>query len=619
MSAITSLPQVPASRRTRLSRTVFDWAFSMLVILIGVFQLTHYQHFADFMGDVSYPDLARSLLEHGSYQIRLLPQTTLPPGLPIILACAGKFLGISPAVAFGVVAVFTILGIIAAYELLRRVEGRGVAVSACLLLMSCPPIFGFNTAVVFPEMPYLFMSMAAILLVLAIDRAQPGARVIHWIFLLAAVLPLAILIRSVGVALLAAFFTWIAASLLADRAAGRRRVIRFALPVALGIAAQLGWTLWAQHHQVLEWKLPGYPASYVQQLKVKNGQYPELGYAHLSDIPNRISRNVIARAAGFSQLFFGRGVSRFWSSPAIAGLIILIVTGLATSFRGGGQIYDWYFVWYEFIFMLWPWDYRDRFILPIIPLAWLYLWRGAKAIAHFLMHRPRKAGLALLLVGFSLCLCSAAFVLHLATFPPTPGHVRGDHLQPLAATAFWAAVALLGAVVLLWHQLNPTVFADAAHWAQRVLPLYFRIGAATAIILLTTSNLRALLRAGHYNLHPIPSEQGLYPEFQASAWIRSHEPSGVVVMAREPEFVFHYTQDPAVWFPPISDPAVLMAGIRRLHVSVIEVAHHSDTYWLPSEEACFLALQHAYPSSIHVIHRGSNYSVYEVEPSALQP
>lgn len=613
MNTVTTLAQGQSNRGTSVARFAADWAIYIFLTLVAAFQLVHYPHFADYLSDVTYPDLARSLLEKGSYQIRLLPQTTLPPGLPLILAIIGKFFTLSPTVAFGTIAVSTGLGLIASYELLRRVEGRAIAAIACLLLASCPALFGFNTAVVFPEMPYLFMSMAALLLVLKIDRTPRGVRLVFLVLLLGLVFAVAILIRSVGVALIAGLVAWVLASFFRSREVGRRRLARFVIPLAFGLAAQLSWTVWAQRHQTVEWQLPGYPGSYVSQLRVKDGQHPELGFAHLSDIPGRVERNIVTRAAGFTQLLLRRNVSKFWSSPAIVGLVMVIAVGLVSSLRSGGQLYDWYFLWYECIFMAWPWDYRDRFVIPIVPLACLYLWRGGKTIKNYLIRQPRNAGLAFALLGFLLCICSGAFALRLATFPVSQHHVRGDHLQTIAATVFWAFLAVAGLVILKLQRDGQANFARTIRAAESALSFPFWLAATFGLASLVGSGVKTIVAIGHDRLHPDVTKESLYPELDASDWIRIHEPSHLVIMAREPEFVFHYAHQPTVWFPPISDPKVLMDGIQRYHVDMVVVARHQPSYWLPTEVDCFRALEQAYPGVFRLIHRGPDDSVFEVE------
>src|SRR5437667_50653 len=77
---------------------------------------------------------------------------------------------------------------------------------------------------------------------------------------------------------------------LRDRRLARTRLLKY-LPVLLvGIAVQGAW----MHRKPApsEWSLPGYPGSYLQQLKLKRGNYPELGMAKWSDIPDRVTTNL---------------------------------------------------------------------------------------------------------------------------------------------------------------------------------------------------------------------------------------------------------------------------------------------------------------------------------------
>src|SRR5215469_17137004 len=117
MNAIGSLRRISTERDKSLARLAVDWAIYFFILMLGAFQFAHYPHCADYLADVTYPDLAGSILEKGTYVLRLQPQTTLPPGLPIILAMVGRLAGLSPVITFGVVAISTALGLITAYEL----------------------------------------------------------------------------------------------------------------------------------------------------------------------------------------------------------------------------------------------------------------------------------------------------------------------------------------------------------------------------------------------------------------------------------------------------------------------------------------------------------------------
>jgi hypothetical protein len=611
-------------RGENLPSTVADVAVYTFILLMGAFQLAHYPHTADFMNDVTYPDLARSILEQGSYQLRFLPQTTFPPVFPLILAAVGSILGLTPAALFPVIAISATLGLLAAYELLCRVEGRVVAAGTCLLLASSPVLFGFNTAVIYPEMPFFLMSMLVLLLALKIDRTERGKVLIGWVLLLCVALVLAVLIRSVGVALVAGLGAWIAMSLLVVPEAGWRRLRKFLIPLALGLAAHMGWSMWAQRHEILEWQLPGYPQSYISQLKLKDGHYPELGEAHLSDIPGRVGQNILKRAAGLSQLLIRRNVSKFWSSPAVFGVLLLITVGLVSSVRNGGQLHDWYFLWYEFIFMVWPWNYGDRFLIPVMPLACLYVWRGAKTLKDYSVHQPRALSVGLVLLSALLCISSAAFALGRLAFPVNPQHVRGDHLQTIAATLFWGILTVIGFWMLKSHSLNH--FRDVSGRSPRLsrivesgIPLALRLGAVSVIATLVLSGTLQALAIGRDNLNPDITKQPGYPMIEAAEWIRTHEPPDRVIMARDSEYIFHFTHRRVVWFPPISDPRVLMDGIRRHHVAVVLVVHHSENYWLPAEDACFQSLLQAYPHAFRLIHQGLDTWVYEGGAPAAGP
>src|SRR5579872_545137 len=607
----------PNKHDEKLSGSLTDVAVYTFIVLMGAFQLTHYPHIADFISDVTYPDLARSIVDHGLYQLRLLPETTFPPGFPLILAAAGSLFGFSPAVLYSVVAVSAMLGVIATYEFLRIVEGRGVAVATALFLASCAGLFAFNTAVVYPEMSYFLASMTMLLLAVKVDGTERRRSLIGWMMLLSVTLVLAVMIRSVGVALLAGLVTWIFISLIVVPEMGRRRLRRFVFPLVLGLAAQLCWSVWAHRHETPEWQLPGYPQSYISQLRVKNGQYPELGEAHLADIPARIERNLLMRVAGFSQLVTQRNVSKFWSSPAIFGPLMLIVIGLGSSLWTGGHLYDWYFLWYEFIFLLWPWDYRDRFLIPVVPLAFLYLWRGAKTIKNYATCQPRAAGLSLMLLGSFLCISSATFAFGIAAFPVNPDHVRGDHLQTIAATLFWGVLVAIGFWIFKSYSLktlrdDTTILVRLTRIVEPGALLALRLFAIAVAATIVVPGTMRVLALGRRNMKPEITKEFYYPILKGAEWIRTHEPLDRVIMANEPEFVFHYSQHPTVWFPPISDAKVLMDGVRRHHIGAVLVVHQAKSYWLPPEDVCFRSLLRIYPGEFQLAYRDQDYWVYDV-------
>jgi hypothetical protein len=606
-----------AAAKTRRETALADWVVYALILVVGGIQFICYPHFTDFVSDPQYPDLARSILDQHSYQFDYLPETTLPPGFPLILALVGRFWGLGPAVPFRVIAVSTTLGLIFAYQLLRRVGGRGLAAAATLLLGSSPVLFGFCTFIIFADMPYLLASMLALWLAVKIDRSEPERVPTVWVLLFGVAVVMAVLTRSVGIALLAGLGAWVVTSLLLAPETGRRRLKRFLLPLVLGVAAQLAWSVWAQRHQFLEWQLPGYPESYAAQLRVKNGQYPELGLATFGDIPSRVERNILTRAAGFGQLLARRYVSPFWSSPFIVGVLLLVGIGLASSFRTGGELHDWYFLGYEGIFVLWPWDYDNRFLFPVVPLACLYLWRGVKALKDPAIRRPKAIGLCFLLGGSILGLASVTFAVRLMSFTGGADHPRGDRLQPIAAAFFWGMLAVLGFVMFRFSPPRESPGGiPPSPWPRLIAKLEtslsLRFVAILILAVVVGSGIARQLAMGRGNMKPDIKHMRAHWEIEAANWIRTHEPSDQVIMARNVDIFFHYTGRRVVWFPPISNPNILMNGIRRFNVGVLVVMKDPWHYWLPTEDVCFQSLARAYESALHLSYQDPNFQVYEV-------
>jgi len=359
------------------SLTAMDVVVYGLILGLGVLQFSLYQRSDDFFGgDTVYFELARSIVERGSYGFNFKSETMFPPGFPAILALICITVGCSYAVLIRSMAVFTALGFIVSYELLRREQGRTVAAVCCLLLASSPLIFEFSTQAVFSDLPYFFTSMLTLLVAKQLEMAQsPRARAALCL-LCGLLLVGSLLIRSSGVALLIGLFAWLVVSFFfADRTAVILRFKTFVPILLLGIAVQTLWMHWAKQNEVLEWPLGGFPRSYISQLSVKSGNHPELGTASLSNIPSRIAQNLADRTAGLMELLMRKEyIDPAWFSPAIFGSVFLVLLGVGCSmWRTGGRWQEWYFVSHEAMYLLWPWNFELRFLVPVAPLACLYL------------------------------------------------------------------------------------------------------------------------------------------------------------------------------------------------------------------------------------------------------
>ena len=560
-----------------------------------------------FAGDVTYFELGRSLVENGFYGFDFTPETTLPPGFPAILALLCVTVGCNYAVGVHSMSVFTTLALIASYELLRREEGRAVAASFCLLFASSPMFFDFSTRWVSSDPPYFFTSIMTLLLVTRLDAAKSlRARALLWPlcgFLLAA----SLLIRSAGIALLIGLFMWLIVSFLNYRRAAMRRLKTFLPILLLGVVVQGVWMQWASKHEVLQWpRVEGYPRSYIAQLILKNGNYPELGRASLSDIPLRMAQNLEDQAVALTRLVTrNEYVNPAWISPLVLCPIILILLGVAFSIgRYGGGLLEWYFLSYETMCLLWPWYGETRFFLVVAPLACLYLWCGGKTLVNVACKRPRAVGA----LSFPV---SALFVMYSRAW----GWRSGSAMFWELVTTVSAWMALTGSckspavLASFWARLELIVSAG-----RKSLTVPGIVGVMT-VAALVVLGLFQELAAGRDNLAFDIKTNYNYADVSAGKWIQANTSDTAVVMARQDDVVYHYSHKKVIWFPPSSNPQLLMEGIRKYNVEFVVVTERPRySYWLPPENICFEALIRSYPTSFHLVHEEPQFRVWRVNP-----
>jgi len=350
----------------------------------------------------------------------------------------------------------------------------------------------------------------------------------------------------------------------------------------------------------------GYPQSYLSQLTVKNGQRPELGAASLGDVPVRVARNVRDRAAFLMVLLTHVRAEWFW--PLVPGLAILVLWGLGASlWRGVGAWSAWYFLIHEALYLLWPWDFEDRFFLPVAPLACLYLWRGAKMAVGAASRHPRVAGACGILVGVPLTVSGALAIWDARGIRAIPGAIVW---AALAMTSAWTIMANLRQSPPRWPRwLSPSTALASGSSKRAVvwtLSAAVLLGSVVGIGVIRESS------AARENLAFDVRRENTYPDVEAGQWIRAHTQATAVVMARQLDVIYHYGQRRVVWFPPLRDPQELMNGIRRYGVEFVVVSDREVSYWLPPEQDCFEALVQAYPGQFGLVHQEPRLKIFQV-------
>jgi hypothetical protein len=586
-------------RSTLIKRNWQDLAVYMLVLLLGALRLTLSCRAVDFVGDAYYYELARSIVDGTGYGFNFKPQTMVAPGFPLLLSLLIVTVGSSYAVLVQSMAVFTTLALIATYEVLRSHADQACATVACLLLASSAVLFEFSTTYVFSDMPYLFTSMLLLWALPRVDQTLSPYKRIGWWLLCGALLLVSILMRSAGIALLGGILGWLAVSFFSERKAAKRRFI-YLIPVAIiGISAQAAWMSWTIKHQSSEWPGYGYQENYLAQLKLKNGNNPELGLANWKDVLKRPIDNANDMAAAMVGLYSGKQTSPAWYSPIIVVTFLLFV-GLGNSFRKtGGGLLEWYLVSYQAMFLFWPWDFELRFFLPVAPLAFLYTWRGAILLWRWARNKMGWVGLSGLVIAAAGCLGTVLWGWEV----PKP--------QARWCISAWLLFAVIS--MMLW-------------WGGRKAPHNFsllgrtiaiggrsvKLPKALGYILVTclfVVGIAMQLKIGLANLHSIPEAD---PDVEAAEWIGTHSAPSTVIMARKEDLAYHYSQRKVIWLPPSSNAQILMEGIRKYHVDEVVVIDREYSYWKPSEAESFRVLYQAYPGAFVLIHEGRRSKVFAV-------
>jgi hypothetical protein len=562
---------------------------------VGAMQMLYAQQGADFYsGDTTYLELARSLLNHRSYGFDFRPETMLPPGFPALLAGLIAVLGDSHAVLVRTMVVFATLGLVLTYILLKRQQSRSAAAAICLVIASSPVWFRFASTIVFSDMPYFCLSMALLLSATKLDVATERRSIFKWGAISAFLLVASMLMRSSGVALLGGLVAWIAVSLASSTSLARNRLKKFAVPILFGVCTQIAWSAWSKPRETIEWPIGGYPKPYLAQLAVKSGNEPDLGPMSVRDVPELVGRNLADYTSAIDYLVTRKGTfEQRWFLPWTVGTIVLALIGLGASITSsGGTLSEWYILIYQAIFVIWPWDFEFRFVLPIAPLICMYIWRGCAICVKWIVEERRPAAVVVPIVSGLLAAVSA---LNAASTP---------HPQAFLATTVWTLVTLLTSGVI-W--LDGGFFSKLLRSGRSQPAL---VVACLVLIFLGTTRCIAVARENES--FEVAHESG-YPQMVAASWLREHAPRNAVIMARQLDVVYHYSRLKVVWFPPTLDAEMLMGGIARHGVDFIVVLDRgAETYWRPGEDRSFARLLDKYPDRFALVQQGSREKIYAV-------
>ena len=592
----------------------FDYTALVLILTFGLLQFFLYLRAKDFLyDDVYYFEAARSLLQQGYYGFNGRPEANQPPGVSGILALLCIARHCSYPAFLRAMTVFETLGFVAAYAFLRRSLPSVVAATICFVLVSSDVYFSQATQRVSNGFPYLCFTMIALLVARELENRRGRYAELVGKALLAALFAASLMVASAAMALLGSVVASVGVGFLKNQALARRRIKVWLPALLVGLVVQGIW----MHRKAppLEWPLPGYPGSYLSQLKVKSGQYPELGMATLSDIPERVAGNGLQHLTILAETVFRHWIDPSWRSVFILGPAILILMGLTSAiWASGGNLEEWYFLGYEFIYLLWPWTQDPRFVLPILPLSCLYLWMGGKAFVSL----AKKSRL------FSVVWTPISLILAFSIWPRMGGFGATGQAPQVSwqlrlSFVLWVASALTA----LWMALvgRSRLVSGLRHLSVHLLPPNRPRALQTAALIgvagLIGTGLFADLGVARSNLDPNFFLNRPNPDVLAAQWINAHTDSNAVVMARHVPITYYYSHRHIVWFPPTTNPGLLMGGIKNHRIDYVMVIRRGLDYYLPNDSVCFAALYAAYPHEFHLAYQTSQIEVFRVTPCAI--
>jgi hypothetical protein len=587
-----------------------DWLVCALILSLGAMQFILIERAPGFVyEDVAYVDLAQSLLYQHSYTWDFAPERVQPPGLAAILAATCATAGCSQSTLLHTTPVFFTAGLLLAYVLVRRQRGFLIATASCLLLAASPELFPFVTSRFWPSFPYLFVSLLILLLVPKLEAAAAWPSRLCAGLLLGSLLAAAMMIQSAAIALIGALLAWALLAFSGDARVAKQRLTLIIPAILLSLLAQVLWM--RQGSDYKDWALPGRGDSYLAQLKVKNGNDPELGMASPKDIGLRVAENVKQNTLFLGEIFTHRWIDPSWASIGVGGLLLLVSLGVARSLlRSEGRLCALYFIGYEFIYLLWPWSFETpRFTLPVLPLALLYLAEGVLALRDWCSQYPRAVGAAFLPLTTILTFLAAREGWEAGS---------GHGFQNKMSAMFWI-VCTSACVVLVWKGSRPTW--KLPEWWQKIVAFsdsgdrtVFRPTRLLGTVVLTglvAVGVAAEIPIGRANLTSGLTKFENSPDIHAAHWLQLHTDPNVIVASRQTGVLFHYSGRRVLWFPPITDPKVLLQGLREHHVSYLIVVDHKFSYYLPAETVCFALLQKAYPEAFRLVEASGQLKVYE--------
>jgi len=537
-----------------------------------------------FTGDTeAYVELARMIASGKPYAFGGRPEVTFPPGFPLILAPAAwsfpeSFTAVSRWAAALASMVFPLT-----WLYVRR-ENPRLALPVTVLTVSAVPFLTLATDNPMSEPVYLALSMGLLLWVRTGEEMTPPLRGWRW-GLLGCVLLVALpAVRTAGIAAVAAYGLWMILK-------SRPRPAANWAPLAAGIAFLLAWFIWVGTQAVP--RDPSQPPSgYIWQLLLRDPHHPDLGRASISDLLERLANNLVVQGAHVGELLTPvTYVQAAWHSPVLL-VLPCIFLGWWKGLRGTGSFAALYFLFYLAIILTWPFDEGTRFLLPVLPLLWVYVFEGFDRLLHAI--REDHQWLRVFGILWS--------ILALTVLAES-SRMDVDRLSRQDIGALIFAVLIGGALLLVWRRLVGI--------ARSLGPRQTRPLAAAGVVLLALGSLaQALPPVVQRSAGTLPSSGNSRSLWEASQWLIANTAPDAVVQTTYHTRVYFATGRASVPLPVTISPRPFLEVDQRYNPQFLIILDSDDPYNLPLETDRFEQMKSLFPGKWHWVHRFNGGNIY---------
>jgi hypothetical protein len=545
------------------SRTRHLWAAGLLLAAGLVYVMTARAYFTYDHDMATYLGLAASLARGNGYVFDGLPHTTYPPGLPLLLAPL-FMTGLRTAHSAQVLVAGTaVAALLATYAYLVQ-RGATRPLLICLAIAIAPAFYRIATSLVYAEAPYLLCT-TAVLAWAEREATHPEGSVRRvWLAAGAALaMVAAVATRTAGVSLVVALliaFVHIAVV----RRGSIRRLAATAGVAAVGMAAVAAW-MW----YVARYATSLYPGqgrmSYFSLLRLVDPHRPDLGSASLLQVLERLPTGVMRQVAHTAELLTGiPWLLPLWTSPFVVAALLFVGWGILLELRRPQPLAGWYVICYSALFAVWPYDERQRFLIPIAPLLFVLALQGARGAGAWALRQPISH------LGAISATAGALFLaVTVAILPDTPSR------QAAAGALVWAALMFVGAATWVVRRSRPrrTLAPFPVRWLVACWGIAYGALCAAALPADITSNRPAAA-----------ADQRKAASAFAAAWIESRAAPSDLIMAQDYAELHYVTGRRVVPLPETGNPVTLASALLALRPRYVVINDPlRDPYVLPTE------------------------------------